>query len=147
MKLTSLNFLIVGTLLLLASCTPDKGAKTPEVKPEAAPPAVQGDSTKGGQVVESGKYHMELVPEKATDKTHLDFYLKIDATQKDIPDAKVSGEIVSPDGQQKPITFTYDAKDKHYAADVPSKAKGSYQLKITAKMGNDKADGRFKFDH
>ncbi len=32
-------------------------------------------SSKGGQVVETGKYHLEFVPEKEANKTHLDFYV------------------------------------------------------------------------
>jgi hypothetical protein len=147
MKLTKLSLLAIGSALLLASCNGgDKKPETP-VKPEAAP-AVQGggDSIKGGQVVESGKYHLELKPEKAADKTHLDFYLKIDATQKDISDAKVSGTVQTPDGKQAPVAFAYDAKNKHYAADIPGKAAGTYNLKINAVIGADKANGRFTFN-
>jgi hypothetical protein len=146
MKLTKLNLLAIGATLLLASCNGgEKAVESPTVKPSGSPASQGGDSVKGGQVVESGKYHLELVPEKAADKTHLDFYLKIDETQKDIPDAKVAGEIQTPDGKQSPIAFTYDAKDKHYAAEVPGKAAGAYNLKITANIGNEKANGRFTF--
>jgi hypothetical protein len=147
MKLTKLSLLAIGSALLLASCNGGEKAPTSPAKPEAAPAAQGGgDSIKGGQVVESGKYHLELKPEKAADKTHLNFYLKIDATQKDIPDAKVSGEVQTPDGKQSPVTFTYDAKDKHYAAEVPGKVTGTYNLKITANIGSDKANGRFTFN-
>jgi hypothetical protein len=147
MKLTKLGILAIGSVLLLASC--NGGEKKPEtpVKPETTAPATQGgDSIKGGQVIESGKYHLELKPEKAADKTHLDFYLKIDATQKDISDAKVSGKVQTPDGKEAPVAFTYDAKNKHYAADVPGKAAGTYNLKIDAVIGADKANGRFTFN-
>jgi hypothetical protein len=147
MKLAKLSLLAIGSVILLASC--NGGEKKPEtpVKPEAAPAAQGGgDSIKGGQVIESGKYHLELKPEKAADKTHLDFYLKIDATQKDIPDAKVSGVVQTPDGKEAPVTFTYDAKDKHYAANIPGKAAGTYNLKITANIGSEKANGRFTFN-
>jgi hypothetical protein len=147
MKLTKLSLLAIGSALLLASC--NGGEKKPEtpVKPEAAPAAQGGgDSIKGGQVIESGKYHLELKPEKATDKTHLDFYLKIDATQKDISDAKVSGVVQTPDGKEAPVVFTYDAKDKRYAANIPGKAAGTYNVKITANIGSEKANGRFTFN-
>jgi hypothetical protein len=147
MKLTKLSLLAIGSALLLASCNGgEKKSETP-VKPEAAPAAQGGgDSIKGGQVIESGKYHLELKPEKATDKTHLDFYLKIDATQKDIPDAKVSGVVQTPDGKEAPVAFTYDAKDKRYAANIPGKAAGTYNVKITANIGSEKANGRFTFN-
>jgi hypothetical protein len=147
MKLTKLSLLAIGSALLLASCNGgEKKSKTP-VKPEAAPAAHgDGDSIKGGQVIESGKYHLELVPQKDADKTHLAFYLKLDATHKDIPDAKVSGIVQTPDSKEAPIAFTYNAKDKHYGADVPGKAPGAYNLKITANVGSDKPNGRFTFN-
>jgi hypothetical protein len=145
MKITTLGILAIGSALLLASCNGDKAPSAP-VKPEATTPTVAGnDSIKGGDVVESGKYHLELKREKAADKTHLDFYLKIDATQKEISDAKVSGILQTPDGKEAPVTFTYDVKDKHYAADVSTKAAGTYNLKIIANVGSDKPTGRFKF--
>jgi hypothetical protein len=146
MKSINLKIFTVGVVLLLASCTGGDKAVSPPTKPEGTAPAAQGDSVKGGQVVESGEYHMELVPTKAADKTHLDFYLKIDATGKEISDAKVAGDVISPDGKQKSIVFTYDPKGKNYVADVSDKATGAYQLKIIASIGAKKADGRFKFD-
>jgi hypothetical protein len=108
--------------------------------------ATATNSVKGGEVKESGKYHLELVNKKEADKTHLDFILKIDATQKDIPDAKVSGEVVVPGGKQLPLTFTYSAKDKSYKADIPGKATGAYNVKINAAIGADKPSGRFTFN-
>lgn len=147
MKITKLGILAIGSALLLASCNGGEKAPQTPVKPEVAAPAQGGgDSIKGGQVIESGKYHLELKPEKAADKTHLDFYLKIDATQKDIPDAKVSGVVQTPDGKEAPVTFTYEAKDKRYAANVPGKAAGTYNVKITANIGSEKANGRFTFN-
>jgi hypothetical protein len=147
MKLAKISLLAIGSALLLASCNGGEKKSEAPVKPEAVAPTTQGsDSIKGGQVIESGKYHLELKPEKAADKTRLDFYLKIDATQKDISDAKVSGEVQTPDGKQAPVAFTYDAKNKSYGADVPGKAAGKYSLKINAVIGADKANGRFTFD-
>jgi hypothetical protein len=103
-------------------------------------------SSKGGQVVESGKYHLELVPEKSANETHLDLYLQKGDSHESVTDAKISGEIQAPDGQSKPITFIYDAEGKHYAGVVLRKTTGAYQLKVTANVGADKADGRFSFD-
>jgi hypothetical protein len=156
MKIT--NLLIGGTLLLLSSCSSgektasvlDIKAATEQVSPAAsttpgAKPATKEHGGKGGQVVESGKYHLELIADKSASETHLDLYVQKGDDHQAIPDAKVSGEIQSPDGQSKPISFTYDASGKHYTASVPGKA-GAYQLKVTAAIGSDKADGRFSFD-
>jgi hypothetical protein len=101
---------------------------------------------KGGQVVESGKYHLELVPLKEASGTHLDFYLLQGDNHEIMPKAKVMAEIQLPDGKLKTIPFSYDASGKHYAAVVSEKVVGQYQVKITATIGSEKVDGRFKFD-
>jgi hypothetical protein len=101
---------------------------------------------KGGQVVESGKYHLELVPEKEAGGTHLDFYLLQGDNHEIMPKAKVIADIQLPNGQLKTIPFSYDAGGKHYAAVVSEKVVGQYQVKITATIGSEKVDGRFKFD-
>jgi hypothetical protein len=101
---------------------------------------------KGGQVVESGKYHLELVPAKEGSSTHLDFYLLQSDNHQIVPNAKVTADVQSPDGKQKTIPFSYDASGKHYAAVVSEKASGQYQVKITATVGSEKIDGRFNFN-
>jgi uncharacterized lipoprotein YmbA len=157
MKPTSLNFLIVGAAMLLASCSStqqaaqspssnaviDSAASTAPAAKSAAPAL---KSNKGGQVVESGKYHLELVPEKSANETHLDLYVQKSDDHQAIAGAKVSGEIQFPDGKQKTLTFNYDQQGQHYVAIVSGKDTGAYQLKVTAAIGSDKADGRFSFD-
>ena len=101
---------------------------------------------KGGQVVESGKYHLELVPEKEANSTHLDFYLLRGDNHQIVPNAKVTADLQSPDGKQKTLPFNYDASGKHYAAVVSDKLTGQYQVKIMAIVGSEKVDGRFNFD-
>jgi hypothetical protein len=159
MKFTSLTFLLTGAVFLLSSCnSAEKTASAPDSKlttAQAAPvnPTTLGAksaakelASKGGQVVESGKYHLELVPEKSANETHLDLYLQKGDDHQAITNAKVSGEVQSPDGQSKTVAFTYDADGKHYAAVFPGKTAGAYQLKVTAAIGGDQADGRFSFD-
>jgi major membrane immunogen (membrane-anchored lipoprotein) len=151
-------------LLLLGACskepkttdsasTNSAGGTAATTPPTTANPSTSKESTahsgspkKGGQVVESGKYHLELVPEKEANKTHLDFYLLQGDNHEIVPNANVTADLQSPDGKQKTLAFNYDAKDKHYTAVVDDKATGQYQLKIIAKIGNEKVDGRFKFD-
>jgi hypothetical protein len=145
-------------LLMLGACS--KGAKTSEstaASPvETTAPAThklaasEGQShmtpKKGGQVVESGKYHLELVPEQEANSTHLDFYLLKGDKHESISNAKVIAQVQSPDGKQKTLPFSYDASGKHYAAAVSEKATGKYQVKITSTVGSEKVDGRFSFD-
>ncbi len=103
------------------------------------------NSSKGGQVVESGPYHLELVVGKEAAQTHLDFYLQRGDNHQTIPNAKITGQIQMPDRTQKTLTFTYDQKDQHYTALLPGKVAGQYQMKITADINGQKVDGRFTF--
>jgi hypothetical protein len=165
--LTSKIIVIASTgLLLLGGCgkaakTNDSSSTNPSTPPAettapttATKPMASGEHSekspmspkKGGQVVESGKYHLELVPEKEGGGTHLDFYLLQGDTHESVPTAKVTADIQSPDGKQKTIPLSYDASGKHYAAALAEKATGQYQVKITATIGSEKIDGRFNFN-
>jgi hypothetical protein len=69
-------------LLLLGAC--GSGNQSTSNVPSSAPAKVETQSSKknhsepsqGGQVVESGPYHMEFVVAKEPNGTHLDFYLQ-----------------------------------------------------------------------
>ncbi|HEY9834473.1 MAG TPA: hypothetical protein V6D26_28240 [Stenomitos sp.] len=117
---------------------PNNAAKT-ESSGHAAKPL------KGGQVVESGPYHLEFVPVKENNGTHLDFYLQKGDNHEAIPNAKVTAQVQLPDGTQKSLDLPYDAADKHYAALLPATAVGQYQVKITSDIDGKKVDGRFSF--
>jgi hypothetical protein len=143
-----ISLLVGGITLLLAACSggePAAQSSTSASPVEAVSTQPAGQARPGGQVVESGKYHLELVPEKSAKETHLDLYVQRGDNHQPIADATVSGQLQSPDGQQKAITFTYDASGKHYVAIAPAKV-GTYQLKVVAAIGNEKADGRFEFN-
>lgn len=118
---------------------PTDQAKT-ESSSHAAKPQV------GGQVVESGPYHLEFVSVKEDNGTHLDFYLQKGDNHEAIPNAKVTAQVQLPDGTQKTLPLTYDAEGKHYAALLPEKMAGQYQVKITSDIDGQKVDGRFSFN-
>jgi hypothetical protein len=99
----------------------------------------------GGQVVESGAYHLEFVPEKASNGTHLDLYLQRGDTHEAISNAKVTAQVQSPDGKQQSLNLTYDAEGKHYTVLFPGTTTGQYQVKITADVSGENANGRFSF--
>ena len=103
-------------------------------------------SLKGGQVVESGPYHLEFVPLKEDKGTHLDFYLQKGNNHEAIPNAKVTAQVQLPDGTQKSLDLPYDAAGKHYAALLTEKAAGQYQVKITSDIDGKKVYGRFSFN-
>ena len=64
---------------------------------------------------------------------------------KPIPNAKIMGQVQFPDGKQKNLVFTYNAKDKHYTSLLEGKATGQYQLKITAEIDGKKVTARYSF--
>lgn len=113
---------------------------SPAVKTEG-----QHGESHGGQVVETGAYHLEFVPEKEANATHMDFYLQKGDNHSAIPNAKVTAQVQLPDGTQKSLPMTYDASDKHYTAVLLGNAAGQYQVKVTANVGSEKVDGRFSF--
>lgn len=164
MKTSKSGLIIIGSLglLFLGACSNSNqtantenspvysasSAKTPSVI--ASPAAKKTDSqhgeSKGGQVVETGIYHLEFLTEKETNTTHMDLYLQKGDNHEAVPNAKVIAQVQLPDGKQKSIPLTYDVSGKHYTAALSEKATGQYQVKITADIKGEKANGRFNFN-
>ena len=155
MVLGSVSLIFIGacgnnnqTTNSASSPTSAKPAESTAQQTDAAKTESSGHAAKplkGGQVVESGPYHLEFVPVKEDSGTHLDFYLQKGDNHEAIPNAKVTAQVQLPDGTQKALPLTYDAEGKHYAALFPEKAAGQYQVKITSDIDGKKVDGRFSF--
>ena len=166
MKLINSSLIVLGSvvLLFLGACSNKTGSSN-QSSPSASTPttATQTESSsskvststaktghpnvsKGGQVVESGAYHLEVVTEKEASGTHLDFYLQKGDNREAIPNAKVTAQIQSPDGTEKILDLKYDADGKHYAVLLPGTAPGQYQVKMTADINGEKVNGRFSFN-
>ena len=153
--------MVIGSvsLIFLSGCTSNQAANsddspTTQSGQSAAQStdAVETDSSshpavpqQGGQVVESGPYHLEFVSEKENNGVHLDFYLQKGDNHEAIPNAKVTAQVQLPDGTQKSLPLTYDAEGKHYTALLAGNATGDYQVKITSDINGEKVDGRFNF--
>jgi hypothetical protein len=99
----------------------------------------------GGQVLEIGSYHLELVVLPKTDTTHLDFFLQSGDSHQSIEGASVTGQVEAPDGTQSEVTFQYDAEGKHYYAELPKSAPGDYKLAMLTDIRGEKVNGRFAF--
>jgi hypothetical protein len=157
------TLIVLGSvgLLFLGACSNSNQANNTENTPatsssstqssastSSASPAAKGQhgESHGGQIVETGAYHLEFVPEKEANKTHMDFYLQRGDNHQAIPDAKVTAQVQLPDGTQKTVPFTYDAKGKHYTGLLSEKAIGQYQVKVTADVKGEKVNGRFNFN-
>lgn len=153
-------------LLFLGACSSGNQANNPASSPAASAPtetqpsattspAMSGDKMasekadshggQGGQVIESGLYHLELVTGKKASGTHLDLFLQKGDNHEPIPNAKVTAQAQLPDGSQKSLDMKYSADDKHYTAILPGTATGEYKLAILSDINGEKVNGRFSF--
>lgn len=164
MKLLKNSLIVLGSLGLigLGACSNSNQAANPDNSLNVAEPAQSpaqpsneaqtesndqpGTPQAGGQVVESGPYHLEFVPETEADGTHMDFFLQKGDNHEAISNANVTAQIQLPDGTQKTLPLTYDAEGKHYTAMLPGNASGQHQVKITSDINGEKVDGRFSFN-
>jgi major membrane immunogen (membrane-anchored lipoprotein) len=149
-RVTSICVALAG-LLILGACSKieqagdNTDAKSTQPETAAASSAEHGKPKPGGMIVETNGIHLEMVPEKEAAATHLDLYVQKGDNHEPIPTAKVVAQVQDPDGKQQSLDMKYDAEGKHYAAVVPGKAAGQYQVKITADISGKKVDGRFNF--
>lgn len=158
MKSIKSSLIILGSigLLFLGACSNGNQTANTENSPatstsstlsSASPIATGGHGeSHGGQVVETGTYHLEFVPEKEANGTHMDFYLLKGDNHEAIPNAKVTAQVQLPDGTQKSFNLKYDTEGKHYTALLPVNATGQYQVKVTSDVDGKKVDGRFNFN-
>jgi hypothetical protein len=128
-----------------SSATTETTAKSPENHSERSGSESHPETSKGGQVIESGPYHLEFVPEKEASGTHLDFYLQKGNTHSAIPDAKVTAQVQLPDGTQKPLNLKYDSDGKHYTVMFSNSTAGEYKVAILSDINGEKVNGRFSF--
>lgn len=152
MNLFKLGFVVIGSLGLfwLGGCGSGSevgnSSNTSAASPsESSAKSDHTKSSKGGEVVETGSYHLELVAENEDEGTHLDLFLQKGDSHESVADAKVTGKVQLPDGTEKSLNFKYDAAGKHYAFLLSEKATGEYQVKITADIQGEKVEGRFSF--
>jgi hypothetical protein len=113
--------------------------------PAAASGHEAGKKAGGGIVVESGAYHLELVPEKEGSVTHLDLFLQKTDSHESVANAKITAQVQLPDGSQKSADMTYDTEAKHYTAKVDSVAVGEYKVVVQSEIGSEKVNARFAF--
>lgn len=164
-----IHFMATLGLLALSACgnpsnkvaiNPDTSAstsqavKTPSLRtnsepsstithPETASPQSHGGQ--GGQVVETGSYHLELVVGKEPAGTHIDFFLQKGDNHDPIPSAEVKAQIQLPDGSNKAFDMAYDADGKHYFTFLPGNIPGEYKVVVLSEIDGKKVNGRFRF--
>lgn len=158
----ALKFFLIGIsglgILFLGACSSNQTASNPSssspTETAAASPESHSEgsgseshpkTSKGGQVIESGPYHLEFIPAKEASGTHLDFYLQKGDTHVAISDAKVTAQVQLPDGTQKSLDLKYDPDEKHYAVMFPNSTAGEYKVAILSDVNGEKVNGRFSF--
>ena len=165
LKVSAVTVATLG-LLFLGACSGETEATNSTSSPTASTPAETQPSTaaspatsaakpdsnkadshggQGGQVIESGPYHLELLTAKEAEGTHIDFFLQKGDNHEPISTAKVMAQVQLPDGSQKSLEMKYDAGDKHYTAILPSAAAGEYKVAILSDINGEKVNGRFSF--
>jgi hypothetical protein len=103
-------------------------------------------SKQGGQVIKAGDYHLEFVPSKEGDGTHLDFFLYKGGSTEVLPNAKVTARVQFPDGTQKELPLKYEPEGKHYGERLPDASQiGDYKVAILTDINGEKVNGRFTF--
>lgn len=150
------------SLLVLAGCAGGSNQPTTESSPAASvesspiansPVAASPETgttaassgSHGGQVIESGEYHLEFIPGAEASGTHLDFFLQKGDNHEAIPDAKVTAQVQLPDGTQQTLDLKYDAAGKHYTVLLPATASGEYKVAVLSDINGEKVNGRFTF--
>jgi hypothetical protein len=134
-----------------ASAPATRPPMSPTPVPSASPAAASGHNAEnekkagGGMVVESGAYHLELLPEKEGGDTHLDLFLQKHDTHESVANAKVTAQVQLPDSSQKSVEMTYNPEAKHYTAKVTSVASGEYKVVIQSEIGGEKVNARYAF--
>lgn len=164
MKSLKFGIILLGTvgLTFLAACgsgeqssnstgktTASQGETAAKTSPapakETAAKTAHPSKSQGGQVIESGPYHLEFLTEPEAEGIHIDFYLQKGDNHEPIPNAKVTAQVQLPDGTQKSLNLTYDAEGKHYAVLLPEKAPGEYKVAVLSDINGEKVNGRFSF--
>ncbi len=130
-----------------AATTPTPIAASPVAASPTGSPAAADHSTSqyGGQVVETGAYHLELVAIPEASGTHIDLFLQTGDTHAPVAGATVTGQIQLPDGSERRIDFEYDAPGEHYKAMLPETMPGEYRVVILTDIQGEKVNARFSF--
>jgi len=156
--ITSLGIILLnacssGTTTTTASPT---ATPSPESPPAASPsPAAQSNKTtaakphshggQGGQIIESGPYHLELLTVQEANGTHIDFFLQKGEAHDPIPNAKVTAQVQLPDGSQKSLPMKYDAEGKHYYTVLSGTTPGEYKVAVLSDIQGEKVNARYTF--
>lgn len=132
---------------VISSTSPSTIASSPPT-PTQTPSIATTDHakpTQGGQVVEVGQYHLELLAAPENEGLHIDLYLLQGDNHTSVPNATVTANVQLPDGSQQTVSMTYNSSESHYKAYLNSKATGTYKVTVLTNINGEKINGRFGF--
>lgn len=141
MKLLKISSIFISSVVLIFLGACSSGTKTPIDSPISP----SENLTNSNQVIEVGKYHLELVTEKKDSGTQINFYLQTSDSREVVPNAKVTAEVESPIGSQKTLSLIYDSVGKHYTALLSDQTSGEYKVVILSEINSERVNGRFTF--
>lgn len=141
MKLLKISSIFISSVVLIFLGACSSGTKTPIDSPISP----SENLTNSNQVIEVGKYHLELVTEKKDSGTQINFYLQTSDSREAVPNAKVTAEVESPIGSQKTLSLIYDSVGKHYTALLSDQTSGEYKVVILSEINSERVNGRFTF--
>ena len=104
------------------------------------------DSDQDPQVLISGLYHLEFIPEPTNGGINLDFHLETEVSHEVITDAKVTASVLSPTGDQYTLDLLYEADGEHYIAFLPAPVTGTYTVTFLVDVNGEQVSGQFSFD-
>lgn len=172
MKSLKLGFIILGSigLISLGACaneptnSDDSAASTTEnVAPTATETDTKAETTpnktenvaekkehghehgRGGQIIESGEYHLEFAAAPSDNGTKIDFFLEKGEKHETVSDAKITAQVQLPNGEQKTIPIKWEASEKHYHGLLTETTPGEYKVAILSEVNGEKVNGRFSF--
>ncbi len=156
--IATLGLLFLGACNSGTQTTTTSNPASPAAESQSAAPASPAAGTEqatsaktdshggqGGQVIESGPYHLELLTVNEADGTHIDFFLQKGDNHDPIPNAKVTAQVQLPDGSQKSLNLGYDASGKHYYSVLPGAVTGEYKIAILSDIQGEKVNARYTF--
>jgi hypothetical protein len=120
-------------------------SEPPKSNTNSKPSGEPAKPTQGGQVVEVGAYHLELVTVNEESGTHIDLFVQNGNDHSPIPEAKATAQVQLPDGTKQSLDLKYDDAGKHYATLLSEKSVGEYKVVILTEINGEKVNGRFSF--
>ena len=122
---------------------PPPSPAAPAKSPESAAKPNDSHGGQGGQIIETGVYHLELLTTKTAEGVKLVFLLQQGDAHDAVANAKVTAQVQLPDGNQKMVNFQYDTTDKSYMATLPGTLNGEAKIAILSDINGEKVNGRF----